>query len=32
MELDAPHLVTQSHAAEIVQLIGGILEEIAAHG
>lgn len=31
MELDAPHLVTQTHAADIVRLIDGVLLEVAAH-
>nr|WP_201469942.1 alpha/beta hydrolase [Microbacterium hydrocarbonoxydans] len=32
MELDAPHLVTQTHAAEIVRFVDSILEEIGIHG
>lgn len=30
--LDGPHLVTQTHAADIVRLIDGVLREVASHG
>ncbi|WP_431072315.1 alpha/beta hydrolase [Microbacterium phyllosphaerae] len=32
MALDGPHLVMQTHAADIVGLIDGILREVATHG
>ncbi len=32
LSLEAPHLVTQTHAAEIVRLIDDILDEIETHG
>jgi pimeloyl-ACP methyl ester carboxylesterase len=30
--LDGPHLVTQTHATDIVRIIDGILREVASHG